>query len=271
LTGIIAIPIVTGILYYGSPLLFLIFFAGVALAAINEYFTMIDRIGIRGFPILGMILSLLLILSFYFNGRFMAEWGLVAMVTLFGIWFLREDNVKISIDQIAYTLFGVLYIAGLGGYYLLIRKFEDGGILILFVFFVVWMGDIAAYYWGKNFGKTPIAPLVSPNKTVEGSFAGVAGSLLVGIVFGLWVQDYIMMGHCLLAALICGTIGQFGDLAESLLKRHVGVKDSGNIVPGHGGLLDRIDSLLFAGPAFYCYCNIVLKPGFFDSVKSSIY
>ena len=258
LTSVIAIPIVTGVVYYGSPLLFLIFVAVVTLTAVYEYFTMIDRIGINGFPIPGMVLGLLLLLSFYFDGRFMAEWGLVASVTLFGSWFSQEDNVKVAIDQIAYTLFGIFYIAGLGGYYLLIRNFEDGGTLVLFLFLIVWLGDITAYYWGKNFGKKPFAPLVSPNKTLEGSIAGLTGSLLAGIIFGVWLSDNITMGHCLLVALLCGIIGQFGDLAESLLKRHVGVKDSSDFIPGHGGVLDRIDSLLFVGPVFYCYFRLVL-------------
>ncbi len=258
LTGLIAVPIVVGIVYYGSPLLFLVFVAAVALTAVYEYFTMIARIGINGFPIPGMVLSFLLLLSFYFDGRFMAEWGLIAGLTLFGTWFIQEDNVKVAIDQIAYTLLGILYIAGLGGYYLLIRHLENGNALIFFLFLIVWLGDIAAYYWGKNFGKKPLAPLVSPKKTVEGSIAGLGGSLLAGVIAGLWFLDHIMMVHCLLAALICGIIGQFGDLAESLLKRHVDVKDSSDILPGHGGVLDRIDSLLFAGPVFYCYFKFVL-------------
>ena len=258
LTGIIAVPIVTGIAYYGSSPLFLFFVATVALTGVYEYFTIIDRIGINGFPITGMILSFLLLLSFYFDGSFVMEWGLVASVALFGSWFLQEDNVKIAIDQISFTLLGILYVAGLGGYYLLIRNFEDGGLLIIFLLLIVWLSDIASYYGGKLFGKKPLAPVVSPNKTVEGAIAGLAGSLAAGVIAGFWFLDHIMMEHCLLVAFICGTIGQFGDLAESLLKRHVGIKDSGNILPGHGGVLDRIDSLLFAGPAFYCYFKLVL-------------
>ena len=253
----IAIPVVTGIVYYGSPFFFLVFVAAVALTAVYEYFTMIDRIGINGFPVPGMVLSSLLLLCFYFDGHFMVEWGLVASLALFGSWFLKENNVKIAIDQIAYTLFGVLYIAGLGGYCLLIRNSEGGGALTLFLFLIVWLGDITAYYGGKRFGKRALARAVSPSKTLEGSIAGLSGSLLAGYIVGAWFLDYMMMSHCLLVALLCGIIGQFGDLAESLLKRHVGVKDSSNIIPGHGGVLDRIDSLLFAGPVFYCYFKLV--------------
>ena len=258
LTGIIAVPIVSGITYYGSPLLFLFFVVVIALIAVYEYFRMIDRIGINGFPIPGIILSLFLLLNFYFEGRFFLEWGFVSSLTLFGSWFLQENNVKVAIDQIAFTLFGILLIAGLGGYFLLIRNFENGNVLILFLFLIVWFSDTASYYFGTRFGKKKLAPLISPNKTFEGSFAGLFGSLLAGIIVGIWLIDDISMSHCLLVAFLCGIIGLFGDLAESLLKRHVGVKDSGNLLPGHGGILDRIDSLLFAGPVFYCYFKFIL-------------
>jgi phosphatidate cytidylyltransferase len=258
LTGIVAVPIVLGIVYYGPPILFLLLVASVILMGVSEYFTIIGRIGISGFSTSGIILSFLLLLSFYFNGSFMMEWGLVSSVTLFVTWFFQEDNVKVAIDQISFTLFGVLYVAGLGGYCLLIRNIEYGGRLIIFLFFIVWFGDIVAYYWGKNFGKKPLAPIISPNKTIEGSIAGLAGSLVAGAISGYWFLDHIAMLHCLLVALICGIIGQFGDLAESLLKRQAGIKNSGNVLPGHGGILDRIDSLLFAGPAFYCYFKLIL-------------
>jgi len=111
LTGIIAAPIVLGIVYFSSPALFMLFVAAITLIGIHEYFTIIDRIGISGFPILAMILGFLLLLSFYFNGDFMLEWGLLASVSLFATWFIQEDNPKIAIDQISFTLFGILYIA----------------------------------------------------------------------------------------------------------------------------------------------------------------
>ena len=256
LTSIVAVPTVVGILYYGSPELFLFFLAAVILGGVYEYFTIIDRIGISGFPITGMILSFLLLVSFYFEGDFIMGWGLVASITLFAAWFLQENNVKIAIDQISFTLFGIFYVAGLGGYYILIRNFEGGSSLVFFLLLIVWLGDIAAYYGGKIFGKKPLAPIISPNKTVEGAVAGLVGSLAAGFA-GYWLFGNMAMVHCLLLGLICGTIGQFGDLAESLLKRHAGIKNSGNLLPGHGGILDRIDGLLLAGPAFYCYLKFV--------------
>jgi phosphatidate cytidylyltransferase len=257
LTGIIAAPIVIGIVYYSPPILFMFFVAAVILMGLNEYFNIIERIGIYGFRLPAMILSFLLLLVFYFDENFILEWGIGAIVTLFGVWFFQEVNVKVAIDQISFTLFGILYISGLGGFFLLIRSFEGGVRLIFFLFLIVWLGDIAAYYWGKNFGKNPLAPIVSPNKTIEGSIAGLLGSLVAAVISGYFFLGHIGMIHCLLIALICGTIGQFGDLAESLIKRQANIKNSGDILPGHGGVLDRIDSLLFAGPAFYCYFKLV--------------
>ena len=174
LTSVVAIPTVLGVLYYGSPELFLFFLAAVILGGVYEYFVIIDRIGVSGFPVLGMILSFLLLVSFYFDGNFIMGWGLVASITLFASWFLEENNIKTAIDEISFTLFGILYVAGLGGYCILIRNLEGGGPLIFFLLLIIWLGDTAAYYWGKNYGKKPLAPIISPNKTVEGAVAGLS-------------------------------------------------------------------------------------------------
>jgi len=258
LTGALAVPIVVGIVLYGSPTLFFLLVALVVAGAAREYFEMIALTGIEGFPWLGQIMSFLLLLGFFLNPGLVLVWGALAPPVLFATWLLHEKNVKVALDQIAYTLLGVVYVGGLGGYYLLIRDSGDGAHLVLFLLTVIWLGDIAAYYGGRTFGRRPLAETVSPRKTLEGAAAGLFGSFLGGLVGNFVFLPEISIVHCLLAAIICGIIGQFGDLAESLLKRHTGVKDSGNLLPGHGGILDRIDSLLFAGPAFYCYLRFLL-------------
>ncbi len=258
ISGAIAIPVAAGIVLYGSPWLFFAFVCLLMLIACHEYFSMISGIGIEGFPYVGMALSVLLLLTFYLDGRFLTEWGLVTILSLFAAWCAREQNVKVAIDQISFTLLGIFYLGGLSGYFLLLRGLDGGQHWILFLFLVIWTGDIAAYYWGRYIGKKPMAPIVSPGKTWEGAIAGIAGNLAAAGLAKLWFMTGVSAVHCLIAALICGIIGQFGDLAESLLKRNAGVKDSGTIIPGHGGILDRVDSLLFAGPALYCYCRIFL-------------
>jgi len=257
LTGVIAAPIVLGIVLYGSEWLFFALITTVVLVAVYEFFSLTDRVGIEGYPVAAALLSLLLLLCFKFDGRYLLEWGVLSLLALFFTWGIKDRNIKVALDQISYTLLGIFYVAGLSGYFILIHGLEDGRHWVVFLFLIIWLGDIAAYYGGRKFGRRPLAPAISPGKTIEGAIFGLAGSLGAGIIAKLTFFQGISLLHCLPAALICGIIGQFGDLAESILKRNAGVKDSSGWVPGHGGVLDRIDSLLFAGPVFYLYYRLV--------------
>jgi phosphatidate cytidylyltransferase len=257
ISGVLAIPIVLGIVLYGSEWLFFALIAGVVLTGIHEFFSMTDRVGVEGYPVVAALLSLLLLLSFKQEGRYLLEWGVISFLALFIAWGIKDKNIKVAVDQIAYTLLGILYVAGLSGYFILIQGLEDGKHWIVFLFLITWLGDSAAYYGGRKFGHWLLAPEISPGKTIEGALFGLAGSFAGGIIAKLTFLSGVSVVHCLLAAVICGIIGQLGDLAESILKRYTGVKDSGKLMPGHGGVLDRIDSLLFAGPAFYLYYRLV--------------
>jgi phosphatidate cytidylyltransferase len=258
ISGTIAIPLVLGIVQYGSPLLFFGFVVAVILVASYEYFFMISNVGVEGFPVEGGGLCFLLLLGFYLGGQSLFLFIVLLPVILFVAWFFRENNVKVALDPIAFTVLGVFYTAGLGGYFLLIRNLEGGSEMIVFLLLLVWAGDMVAYYVGRNLGKHKIMPVVSPNKTVEGAIGNVVGTLLAAFTSKLWFFEQFSLTHCLIVAFICGIIGQFGDFWESLIKRNCRVKDSGSLIPGHGGFLDRIDSLLFAGPAFYCYYQLFL-------------
>ena len=126
---------------------------------------------------------------------------------------------------------------------------------MLFVAVCVWMTDTGAYLVGRKWGKHKLAPALSPNKTVEGSLGGLALALLTGALFGLWIHLPLRDG--LAVGLIAGVMGQVGDLFESALKREIGIKDFGGIMPGHGGALDRFDSLLFVTPLAFCYLHFL--------------
>ncbi|MBT3270412.1 phosphatidate cytidylyltransferase, partial [Candidatus Poribacteria bacterium] len=128
--------------------------------------------------------------------------------------------------------------------------YGPGGILLLLV--PIWACDSGAYFVGRAIGKHPLAPVVSPKKTWEGSVGGFVGSIVAAVLVGRWALDLPILTGLGVGAII-GVLGQFGDLAESALKRSAGVKDSGRLIPGHGGLLDRLDSLTFAAPALYYY------------------
>ena len=258
ISGVIAIPIVLGIILYGHPGLFFLLIVSIVLIAAHEYFSMIANAGISGFPIEGLVLSFLLLAIGFFIPQFLSLFGVFIPLTLFIVWCYREKNVRVALDSISYTLFGILYTAGLGGYFLLISKLEGGRQIIVFILLLVWAGDSAAFYVGRKFEEHKLLEVVSPNKTIEGAVANVMGTLIAALLASSLFFNEIPLIHCLIVAFICGIIGQFGDLAESLIKRNCQVKDSGTLIPGHGGVLDRIDSLLFVAPAFYCYYQIFL-------------
>lgn len=134
----------------------------------------------------------------------------------------------------------------------------SGGDCLLFLFALLWVGDTAAMAAGKNLGRHKLAPAVSPDKTAEGFIGGIVGALLAGLVLYWWKLETLGIGHVLAIATICSVFGQLGDLVESMWKRSLNIKDSSGIIPGHGGVLDRFDSLLFAAPAMYAYLHIVL-------------
>ncbi len=257
LSGLVLIPVVLGIVQYGSPLLFLALVTAAVLAGWTEYFRLMRHTGIAIHPIVGGVLCLLLVLCFYRNDFYLL-WLAVCLMTLFITGFASRAALEEALNQVAYSLLGAVYVSGLMGYFILLRGMEHGNHILFFLFMVIWLGDTAAYYVGKNVGKTPLAPRISPGKTIAGSAAGLAGSIAGGVAAKYLFFESLSLSHCLIMALLCGIMGQIGDLAESLLKRRAGVKDSGSLIPGHGGILDRLDSLMFAGPAFYIYHRLFL-------------
>lgn len=160
-----------------------------------------------------------------------------------------------TLDEAAFPVLVSLYV-GMGfKYFVTARGASDGLVILLFGLFVVWTTDIGAYLVGRQFGKNKLAPAISPNKTLEGSAGGVVSALVVALIFLMFVNSKEVFGYSaivmLLMTIVMSMVGQLGDLVESAYKRHYGVKDSGNILPGHGGILDRFDSLLFVFPVMH--------------------
>jgi phosphatidate cytidylyltransferase len=135
---------------------------------------------------------------------------------------------------------------------------SSNGDLLLFLFGLLWVGDTAAMGFGSWLGRHKLAPGVSPNKTVEGFIGGLLGSAAIGVLMYFWKFHQISFGHVMIMAIGCSVFGQLGDLVESMWKRSLGIKDSSGIIPGHGGVLDRFDSLLFAAPFLYAYVFWIL-------------
>jgi phosphatidate cytidylyltransferase len=151
---------------------------------------------------------------------------------------------------------GVLYIGLTLSYLLQIRRLPEGTLLIFFLFFVTWAGDTGAYILGKSIGRHALAPVISPKKTYEGLAGGLALACVTALVARGWFLPAFSFMDCIALAVMLTVVGLIGDLAESAIKRSAGFKDSGALIPGHGGMLDRLDSLLFTGPALYYYVTI---------------
>ena len=168
---------------------------------------------------------------------------------IFELVFTPKNELS-KFTTLGFGLLGMVWIIWSLAHMTLIRELPGGKSLLFYLLFVISFSDIFAYFGGKKFGKSMLAPSISPKKTWEGSFFGVVGGGLVGAVFGEIVMSMFWV-YGLLLAMVLAVVGQFGDLIESKIKRLCNVKDSGKILPGHGGILDRIDGHMLAAPVFY--------------------
>lgn len=182
--------------------------------------------------------------------------GLHGMLLICGIsWILHElvftpKTAFSELNRLGYGIFGMILVGWSLSHMTLIKAESQGVALLFFLLFVISFSDIFAYFGGKRFGKTLLAPSISPKKTWEGSLCGAGGSALIAAIYGELALDYFWLTG-LLFGLLIAVAGQLGDLVESKIKRLCEVKDSGNLLPGHGGILDRVDGYLMAAPLFY--------------------
>ena len=176
---------------------------------------------------------------------------------LYFLFTFRE--MKTATMELSILCLGFAYVPLLIVHLQMLRGLQHGQQWLLLLMLIVMSGDTAAYYVGTALGKRKLCPLVSPNKSVEGAAGGLAGSVIGAIIAKYVIFTDLTMGDAVAAALFLGTLGQLGDLFESFLKRSFGVKDSGAVFPGHGGVLDRLDSILFAAPAAYYYAFYIFQ------------
>ena len=186
---------------------------------------------------------------------------LAALVAILSVPLFVHMPLQERLKEGAIALTGMLYIGLTLSFLTLTRLLPDGEWLILFVLLVTWAGDTGAYYVGTLCGQHPLAPRVSPKKTVEGLVGGLIAATVVAYLARWWFLPALSGLDCLILAMVITATGLWGDLAESVIKRSVGVKDSGGVLPGHGGMLYRLDSLLFSAPAFYYYVTTLSQIG----------
>ncbi len=201
----------------------------------------------------GVCISLLV--SFYYSLKYCNEVNIIYVIVLLCYMVLKHDDVKFS--SIGISALGTLYITIFLSHIIMIRHINHGKIYIWLVFLIAWGTDTFAYFCGKAFGRHKLIPKVSPKKTVEGSVGGIIGAAVVTAIFCRVCANVIGLNGSILKAAVlaalASVLSQFGDLCASCIKREHNVKDFGNLIPGHGGVLDRFDSVLIIAPIIYYY------------------
>jgi phosphatidate cytidylyltransferase len=252
-TAIVLIGLLFVICQYAPKVVLYIFQQAFIVAALFEFYNLAERNGLRPQKVLGIGLALLVSPTFYFPS-FPLEVALYGGLLVSAVYFVVDFNTQEMLPyfpaSFAITTLGTIYLSFPLNFLYKIRH-EDGPFYLYFLFSVVFLGDTGAMFIGKAFGRHKMTPIASPNKTWEGS----AGGILFAVGGAILAQQVLLRSVPLWRAILCGilvhAVAQVSDPLESLFKRAVGVKDSSNALPGHGGFLDRIDSLILASPLFY--------------------
>ena len=223
-----------------------------------EFFRMVEKRKIFVYKYFGIIIGSLVPVVI-FMGRSLPNMEhlepmliVVAGLFVFTLQFIRKDNARDHLVSMSVTLFALFYISWFFSFFVNLRLLSNGAGLVAFLIMVTKGADIGAYLGGSRFGRSELIPRISPNKTKEGTLTGILFSVLLAAAFGRYLTGFSFL-HVVVLGMVLAAIGQVGDLAESLIKRDCGVKDSGTYLSGIGGVLDLVDSLLFTAPVFYFY------------------
>ncbi len=257
--ALIFIPLFYVLVRYFPPVFFFGLVVGAALLAQFEFYRLHfrdDRVPVLA--ALGLGTGALLLASLQWPGTLPERAVLlVALIAALTSRLVATSELKRSLVDSSVMVFGVLYVSLTLGHLLLTRTLPGGEYLIFFLVLVTWAGDTGAYYAGVTLGRHKLAPVVSPNKTIEGLLGGLVLAVVVAFIAQRWFLPTFTILDCVATGLLLTGVGVLGDLSESAMKRSAGVKDSGAVIPAHGGMLDRLDSLLFTAPTFYYYMTLV--------------
>ena len=271
LTAIIAVPILYVIFLIGG-IIYLLFFLAIILIGQIEYQKLLESKNLPNNRILGIISSILMGVSAYL-GYYYFTFCFTGLVLLILILELRKGDFSQTVTNIGATLFGVIYLGWLLSHAILLRNIDQyenirvysennqgledlGFFLVVFAVACTFLNDTGAYYTGTLIGKHKLAPKISPGKTIEGTVGGIVVCIIAGLVVNFLFGYPLSSDWTIAFALLVGIAAILGDLVESSIKRGAGIKDSGDIVPGHGGVLDRFDSLIFVFPVSYYFMLI---------------
>lgn len=249
-----------------APFILFIFLGGIylkgftillSIAGLYEFYKAVKEKKINPISIVGY----LLLAVFYLLGNNFEYIMYILVLFTVILLIIPVVNLKYTFIDVAITLIGFLYVGILFSFIPLVNNKSSGEFLVWLIFIGSWVCDTAAYYSGKYLGKRKLCPEVSPKKTIAGSIGGLLGSALGCGIFGIIVSSYVsevQVIHFFLIGTLCGIMGQFGDLVASSIKRYVGIKDYSNLIPGHGGILDRFDSILFNAVVVFYYLTFIV-------------
>jgi phosphatidate cytidylyltransferase len=255
-TALWGIPLIAAAVWFDQPLpWFTILIAIWGLLAVFEFYNMGKQANITPLTWFGLLWTLLFIISPEIDNEYITIPTLLAGavgISLILILIRRREGAFVGW---AWTMGGILYLGWLLSYLVALRGLDDGRNWLFLALLATFASDTAAYFTGKALGKHKLAPIISPSKTWEGTIGGLLGAVAISLLFTLPtpLQLPISWWQAIILGLLVSFFGQLGDLVESLLKRNTGVKDSGSLLAGHGGFLDRIDSIVFAGVVVYYY------------------
>lgn len=267
-TAAVAIPFLVWLVFFAPPWAFPVVVLGIAFVGVAEYFRMAfpERLGLQAGGIAGGVLVGLAMAHAAGAGATPGTIGIAFPAALFAVVvggllasLLDPDDPAGAVAHIGRGLLGILYAGALLPHFVWLHRLPDGPAWVLFVLAVAMAGDTGGYFAGRFYGKRKLMPRVSPKKTVEGAIGAFAGNAVAGLAVKGLLLDSVGWVEAVVVALVAGLLAQLGDLCESLLKRAFGAKDSGSLLPGHGGVLDRADSLVF--PAVFVYYWLALLRG----------
>ena len=260
ITALWSLPLLIIAVWFDEPLpWFTILVAIWGLLAVFEFYRLVAVSEVRSLTAFGLIWTLLFILSPHFDYDFTVPLLLTSAIVLSLVWLVLHPQKEGVFLGWVWAIAGILYVGWLLSFLVGLRL-DAGRNWVFFALFTTFGSDTIAFFVGRALGRHRLAQSISPNKTWEGAIGGVFGAIIVSLLFTLPTPLNLPLGYgqAILLGLLVSVFGQFGDLVESLLKRNMGVKESSNMVPGHGGFLDRMDSVVFAGIVVYLYYIFVI-------------
>jgi phosphatidate cytidylyltransferase len=259
ITAAVAAPMIIWVIGWSHEYVFDAVMAMVAVLAMYEFLALGKA---KGYDVPTPLCAaiMLVIMAAFVLEDLSVELGMFATLLIIPAFYvMTKKSLENALPSSAIAVLATTYVGMLTGSLIRLRNdFPEGYKLVFFLLLVVWLGDSGAYYVGKKFGKHKLSPRISPKKTVEGLIGGMAASVITAVVIHFTFFPKFPILHAVIAGLILSVAGVIGDLAESMWKRSAAVKDSGTLLPGHGGFLDRFDSILFTAPILYCYWTLIV-------------